>query len=216
MAKKENYDFKQIFANNLKKYAKEKGFTRKDMSETLDISMSTINRWFAGSMFPKMKTLERIAEYLHVSSSDLTMDHSLEERDDVIPINKNTTTDIPLIGTIACGDPITAEQNIERYIPTLNEMVPAGVSYYLRCKGDSMYPTLKNGSLVLIHEQPTVEVGEIAAVLINNDATLKRIKNSSDGKILLMPDNKDYDPIIVNDSENIKIMGKAIRVTVDL
>lgn len=80
-----------------------------------------------------------------------------------------------------------------------------------------MEPTIKNGSLVLIRQQPEVEDGEIAAVLFTDDdeATLKRVKRSGDTMILL-PDNRRYEPIIVSKDNPVRILGKAVRVTTNL
>ena len=80
------------------------------------------------------------------------------------------------MGDIACGTPITAEQNIEGYHDVNLNRVPNGNLFGLRCKGDSMEPLIPNGAIVTIVQQPTVENDEIAAVLINGEATLKRFK----------------------------------------
>ena len=86
---------------------------------------------------------------------------------------------IPIIGTIACGTPILAEQNIEGYTTELFNEKPDGTLFVLRCQGDSMEPKIPNGATVVVREQPTVEDDEIAAVLVddNTEATLKRIKH---------------------------------------
>lgn len=122
---------------------------------------------------------------------------------------------IPIIGEIACGDPITAEENIEGYTEeTFEKPIPSGTLFALRCKGHSMEPTIHDGSLVTIREQPTVEDGEIAAVLVDgdNEATLKRVKHQGD-LIMLVPDNKEYDPIILDKNNPGRIVGKAVHVS---
>ena len=72
-----------------------------------------------------------------------------------------------------------------------------------------MEPTIKNGALVIIHQQPTIEDNEIAAVLINDSATLKRVKHV-DNTILLLPDNQKYSPIVLNENDDNRILGKMI------
>lgn len=122
---------------------------------------------------------------------------------------------IPLIGEIACGDPITAEENIEGYVEEIFEKpVPKGNLFALRCKGKSMEPTIHDGSIATIREQPTVEDGEIAAVLVDgdNEATLKRVKHQGN-LIMLMPDNKEFDPIILDKDNPGRIVGKAVHVS---
>ena len=124
---------------------------------------------------------------------------------------------IPILGEIACGDPTTAEENIEGYLEEPEDSLPSGTVFYLVAKGHSMEPTIPNGSNVLIREQPEVEDDEIAAVLVNSDteATLKRVKHSGN-IVMLMPDNKDYYPIIVTKDSPARILGKAIRYTTEL
>lgn len=114
----------------------------------------------------------------------------------------------PLLGTIACGEPIFAEENIEDYIP-----VPQSnhCDFLLRCKGNSMIGArVHDGDLVCIRQQPTVENGEIAAVLIENEATLKRFYRYGD-TVLLRAENPDFPDLEYKDSqlEGIRILGKA-------
>ena len=92
--------------------------------------------------------------------------------------------------------------------------VPSGTLFGLRCKGDSMEPTIPNGALAIIREQPEVEDGEIAAVLVDddNEATLKRVKHQGN-LVMLMPDNKNYDPIILDEEHPGRIVGKAVHVS---
>lgn len=123
-----------------------------------------------------------------------------------------------IIGEIACGDPITAEENIEGYTEEIFEKpVPSGTLFGLRCKGHSMEPTIHDGSIVTIREQPDVEDDEIAAVLIDDDseATLKRVKHQGDS-IILIPDNKEFSPIILNKENPGRILGKVVHVSWDV
>lgn len=124
---------------------------------------------------------------------------------------------IPIIGTIACGTPILAEQNIEGYTTELFTEKPDGTFFVLRCQGDSMEPKIPNGATVVVREQPTVEDDEIAAVLVddNTEATLKRIKHVGK-QVMLMPENKKYDPILLNEENPGRILGKVIKVSYDL
>jgi repressor LexA len=113
---------------------------------------------------------------------------------------------IPIVGEIACGTPITAEENIEGYAD-----LPSGVhaDFALRCKGDSMAPTFENNDLVLIRQQPDVLDGQIAAVDVACEATLKHVYHQASG-LLLVSDNPAYPPISVSASEEIIIHGLAV------
>ena len=126
----------------------------------------------------------------------------------LIPLPK--TYSVPLLGEIACGDPILAEQNIADQIPVPEHI--KGADFALTCKGDSMINArIHDGDIVYIRQQPEVENGEIAAVLIENEATLKRVRRF-DNKIVLYPENPNYEPLIFSGEEmsEIKILGKAI------
>ena len=119
---------------------------------------------------------------------------------------------IPLIGSIACGAPILAEEHIEEYID-----IPRHVhaDFALSCKGDSMINArIFDGDVVYIRQQDTVDNGEIAAVLIDGEATLKRVKLHSD-RIILEPENPMYDPLVYRNEEmnSVRILGKAVAFT---
>ena len=122
-----------------------------------------------------------------------------------------------MLGAIACGEPILAEENIEGYIEEIADLLPTGELFYLKTRGDSMVPTIPENSYVLIKSQPMVEDGEIAAVLVNGDteATLKRIKRQGN-IVMLMPDNNEYKPYIVTEESPARIIGKAVKVSFDL
>ena len=116
---------------------------------------------------------------------------------------------VPLVGSIACGTPITAEQNIEQYIG-----VPAAwhADFALTCHGDSMAPTICDGDIVCIRSQPEVEQGEIAAVRIGEEATLKHFHRQGD-TVMLLADNAAVGPPMVytgSQLEEIQIEGKAV------
>lgn len=118
------------------------------------------------------------------------------------------TTRVPRIGRIACGDPITAEENIEDYDEVLKSW---HADFTLVCCGDSMLPKIEDGDVVAIRSQPTVENGEIAAVRIGDEATLKQVF-LHDGFIELRPLNSEYRSIIkaYDEMEDIHIEGKAV------
>lgn len=119
---------------------------------------------------------------------------------------------IPLIGSIACGAPILAEEHIEDYV-SIPKYIPA--DFALTCKGDSMINArIFDGDIVYIRQQNTVENGEIAAVLIDDDATLKRVRLFDD-HISLEPENPQYRPIVLwgDEMNAVRILGKAVAFT---
>ena len=121
---------------------------------------------------------------------------------------------IPLIGSIACGEPITAEENIEQMV-----CVPSRwhSTFTLTCKGDSMEPRIHDGDLVAIRSQPEVENGEIAAVRIGEEATLKHVY-LHENFIELRPENPAFSSIILSreDMNAVVIEGKAVGLCRDI
>ena len=123
-----------------------------------------------------------------------------------------TMTNIPLIGTIACGTPILAEQNI---IDILKVDIRYHADFALICKGDSMINArIFDGDIVYIRQQPDVDNGQIAAVQIDDNATLKRVFKYP-GKIVLRAENPQFPDIIItkDDNQEVRILGRAICFT---
>lgn len=186
-----------------------------DVSENTGIAYSTVNDWKNGRKMPRGGNLQKLADYYGVNISDLT---SYKSQDKVTNVfNAGKIVNIPVIGEIACGDPILAEENISGYREELFDLLPHGNLFYLHTKGNSMTPTIPVNSYVLIREQSDVDNGDIAAVLVNGDteATLKRIKRQGD-IVMLMPDNPDYSPYIITEDNPARILGKAIKFSADL
>lgn len=121
---------------------------------------------------------------------------------------------VPLVGRIACGTPITAEENVEQMV-----CVPSRwhATFTLTCKGDSMEPRIHDGDLVAIRSQPEVEQGEIAAVRIGEEATLKHVY-LHENFIELRPENPAYESIILSKEEmnTVVIEGKAVGLCRDI
>lgn len=117
---------------------------------------------------------------------------------------------VPLIGTIACGTPILAEENVEMYIS-----VPSmwRADFALMCKGDSMSPTICDGDLVCIRSQLTAANGQITAVLIDDEATLKRFYRHGD-TVILHPENPRFTPMTYTKEEinDLRIEGVAVGI----
>lgn len=120
----------------------------------------------------------------------------------------------PLVGSIACGEPITAEENIEDYVDVPED---AHCDFCLRCKGDSMIDAgIHDGDLVYIHIQPEVENGQIAAVRIDGEATLKRVFWDKGSQVLqLVPANSSYMPKVYSGQalDGVHIEGRAVGFT---
>lgn len=135
---------------------------------------------------------------------------SIDIPDNILPIPE--MRQIPLIGTIACGAPTLAEEHIEDYINIPKQIL---ADFALTCKGDSMINArIFDGDIVYIRQQDMVDSGEIAAVLIDGEATLKRVQLFDD-HVSLEPENPQYRPLVYwgEEMNNIRILGKAVAFT---
>ena len=122
---------------------------------------------------------------------------------------------VPVVGQVACGTPILAEENIEEYVPILKGELGTGEFFALRARGDSMIKAgIEDGELVFVRRQDTAEEGDIVVALIDDAATLKRFyKDKRRHKIILRPENDAYDDMEFDD---IVIQGKAVKVLKNL
>lgn len=136
-------DIKAIFSKNLNVLMNRMGANVSDVSEKTGIPYSTVNDWKNGKKMPRGGNLQKLADYFHVNLSDLTSESSPTN---IIPVTPDNMVRIPIIGTIACGDPILAEENIIGYRYHLKETLPKGQTFYLTAKGDSMEPKIPNGA----------------------------------------------------------------------
>ncbi len=120
---------------------------------------------------------------------------------------------IPLIGEIAAGAPIIAEERLESVLPLPRELVGDGTLFILRVRGESMVDDgVLPGDLVVVRQQPTVEQGEMCAALIEGDATVKRFRRSRAGEVFLDAANPAYEPIRLDPSNDVQVLGKVVAV----
>jgi len=126
--------------------------------------------------------------------------------EDDIPVD---AINVPLVGRIAAGSPILAEENIEEYLSFPKSMFRSGEYFALNVKGDSMIEGgIYDGDIAIIKKQNTANNGDVVAALLSDEATLKRLKISGN-KVQLMPENSAYEPIV---AENIAILGRLIAL----
>ncbi len=177
-------------------------------------SRSSINKIELGERDLTQKKIMLFAKALGTTPSYLMgwedENNNISSVSNIIPLPE--TKKIPLLGSIACGEPILAEENIEAFIK-MDEDIPA--DFALRCKGDSMINArIFDGDIVYIRKQPDVENGEIAAVLIDNEATLKRVYKYPH-RIELRAENPTVKTLEYTDEEmnDIRILGKAVAFT---
>lgn len=180
---------------------RDRGLNQEELAELAMLHRVTLAKYETGQVEPGALALSRIADALNVSTDELLC--RTEKLPPFIPIIPGS---VPIVGEIACGTPIMAQQNIEGYAN-----MPDGVhaDFALRCKGDSMTPTFADGDLVLIRQQPEVEDGQIAAIGIDGEATLKHIYKQAKG-VLCVSDNPKYAPQFYPAENSPTIYGKAV------
>ena len=203
--------------NRLKLLREQKGLNMREAARLIGIPYTTYVNYEKGEREPNSETLIKLADFF-----ETTIDYLLCKVDspalyegrgnfeyafDISRIHR-----VPRLGVIACGEPVLAEQNIENY-----DQVPDWVNcdFTLLCKGDSMTGArIYDGDIVCIKQQPTVENGQIAAVIIegefDSEATLKRVRFRK-GNIELWPENPAYEPYIFSDEDKgrVRILGLA-------
>lgn len=192
----------------MKKRRKDLGLTLAQVADAVGVTEATAQRWESGNIKSvRHEKITQLAAVLNVNPAELMgWEVPTDYPKNTYPMPEMKK--IPRIGRIACGEPITAEENIEEY-----DESPSGwhADFSLLCVGDSMSPKIEDGDIVAIRCQQQVHNGEIAAVRIGNEATLKMVFLHQD-YVELRPVNPAYPSIIrrMEEMEEIRIEGKAV------
>ena len=196
--------------NLIKKLRTEKGYSQEQLGNMLGVQRAAVQKWECGTVKNlKRDTIIKLSEIFDVPPASF-IDTDYMNYNNIISFPKMNR--IPLVGTIACGTPVLATENLDGEVTVPEEI---NADFALRCKGDSMIDArIMNGDIVYIRQQPTVESGEIAAVLIDEEATLKRVYISEDA-ITLVACNPKYQPFVYTGEQlsDIRILGKAVGFT---
>lgn len=191
------------FSDVLTYLRKRSNMSQQQLADATRLTRSAVSMYETGKREPDFETLEIFADFFNVSMDTLT---GRNENERTPPFS---FTMRPRLGSIACGAPILAEQNIEGY-----DAVPDYINcdFTLVCKGDSMIGAhIRDGDIVCIKQQPTVENGQIAAVQVGEDsATLKRVR-FGENSITLWPENSAHEAQVFTGEEmaKVRILGLA-------
>lgn len=200
------------FRDNLRFHRKKLGMTQECVAKKMGITKGAYSTYETGKREPDVAKIKMLAEIFGVSSDELLGTTKAGKDMPFGYLRVPNAVKIPLVGSVACGEPILAEQNIEGYIDAPASQSP---DFALLCKGDSMIDAgISDGDIVYIKATHRVENGQIAAVRIDDNATLKRVY--WDGEILtLMPANAKYAPLVYQGKalESVHIEGLAIGYT---
>ena len=204
-------------AENIKRIRTEHGLSQAELGKIAGVSDKAVSTWELGIKTPRMGAVEKMANYFGIAKSAIVDDVQSTSATSAVPPGFQPMPEmdmVRLVGRIACGTPITAEQNVERIV-----CVPSKwrSTFTLTCKGDSMEPRIHDGDLVAIRKQPEVENGEIAAVRIGEEATLKHVY-LHENFIELRPENPAFNSIILSreDMNDVVIEGKAVGLCRDI
>ncbi|MBO6053849.1 MAG: helix-turn-helix domain-containing protein [Clostridia bacterium] len=206
--------------NRIKQLRKEKSISQVKLAEVLGVHQTAISQWETGRTNPDLDTAKKLAAYFNVTLDYLlageefrnpalpTAEATSEERAGMLPAARRR---YPLLGDIACGEPIFADEDRDSYVDVIADIE---ADFCLRAKGDSMINArICDGDLVFIKQVPMVENGDIAAVIIGGEATLKRVYYYPErNKLVLAPENSRYEPFVYigMELEEVRILGKAV------
>lgn len=195
----------------------------KQLSDLTKIPKSSISQYMSGYAKPKQDRIYLISQALNVNPTwllgyDVNMEDDIQNVmksfDNIYPIDVQK---IPMLGTIACGEPIYADEDRESYVLCGTEIK---ADFCLRCKGDSMVNArIYDNDIVFISKQDIVSNGEIAAVIIDDEVTLKRFYYYRDQNlVILKPENSKYEDIVLSGEKlnKVKVLGKAIAFQSDV
>ena len=160
------------------------------------------------SVHAHLETLEELG----FIRRDPTKPRAIEILDDDFNLNDREVTNVPMIGTVAAGQPILAEQNITDYFPIPVEHLPNAQTFMLRVKGESMIKAgILNGDYVLVEMTSSCRNGDMVVAILDGEATVKTFYKE-DGHIRLQPENDALEPIIVTSDQTLQIAGKVFGV----
>lgn len=200
------------FGEQLRRIRMERKMSQEELAELLGTSKQVISRYETGQRYPKITVAIEYAKKLGISLAELGGEQVDPSHPDLIPITESTMRRIPIIGEIAAGQPIFADREYESYIDV---DCPSKADVALRIKGDSMLPSFLDGDIVYIREQPDVEDGQVAAVIIDDTATLKHVYHQPNGVLLISENTPKYPPmnITFDDHDCIRILGLVVGFT---
>ena len=204
------------FTDRLRLAMDARGMRAVELARLTGLSKARISQYTNGIYVPKADAMHKLARALEVSDLwlegyDVSMERSagnIPNYPDIFPIERRR---IPVLGEIACGKPILTDEEHDSFVMSGTNL---DADFCLRAKGDSMIGArIQDGDIVFIKKSDMVANGEIAAVVIENEATLKRVYYYPEkSKLILTPENPKYEPLVFMGPEldEIHILGKAV------
>ena len=208
---------KRIFSKNLRRLLEESGKTQKELAEAIGESQQVVNTWAIGRSIPRMGRVQKLADYFGVEKSVLVdewQEPSIPPYPNIFPLQRKR---IPLLGEIACGEPIFCNEGRESYVEAGTDV---RADFCLKARGDSMIGArILDGDVVFIQRDVELVSGQIYAVAIDDEATLKRVYYDEAAQVLqLLSENPKYPPMIYSGERlaHVHVLGKAIAFQSDV
>lgn len=203
------------FKTRLKQLRNERRISQRQLAEFLKVAPSTISMYENGQREPNFEVLESLADFFNVDLNYL-LGKTNKTTKIILDSESSKGIQIPVLGTVPAGIPMSAIEDIIDYEEIPKSWENQGEFFGLKIKGDSMYPTLENGDVVIVKKQSTADNGDTVIVMVNgDDATCKRYERSETG-IMLIPNNSAYNPVFYTNEEiealPLTIIGKVVEL----
>lgn len=209
-----------MYGEKLRELRNLEGWTQEEVAKKIGVSKQTYSHYENEKRTPSLETIRKLAVVYGVNI-DYVFGEEEKNSDEInekpIIYSAGPIAKLPIVGKISCGNGTVALEEIEGYEDTPRDWLNGGEYFYLRAKGDSMINArIMDGDLLLIRRQEEVENGEIAAVVIDGDAVLKRVYKNND-TLILQSENPKYQPILCNrnNTDTIRIVGKLKKVVLN-
>lgn len=232
-------EYAKIIAKNLKRIAYENNKTQADISKDLDLNKQTVSSWFRGERIPRMSKIDLLCGYFNCKRSDI-MEEMDPKKKNIIRVYQHSdfqqtgaekmtsvadifagdeslriSKRIPVLGRVAAGIPISANEDVTDYLEISGEMALNGEYFGLIIDGDSMEPRMHRGDIAIVRKQEDADDGDTVIALVNgNDATCKKLRKNKDS-IALVSLNPIYEPMYFSmaeiDETPVRIIGKVVE-----
>jgi repressor LexA len=204
---------KKAMARNIQYYLDLQNKDRNDLCRALDLPYTTVSNWLQGVRYPRIDKIEKMAQYFNVPVFCL-IDKNVPRKEP--PVLKQRK--IPLLGKVAAGEPIYADDHVEGYEYIDSKYNDDGFEYFaLRVSGHSMEPTIKDGDIVIVRQQDTVDSGQIAIVLVaGEDATAKEVRIDKSGITLVGHNLAVYTPQFYTNAQVVDLPVTIIGLVIEV
>ena len=204
---------KQILADNLDYYMKKKKVDRNRLCEDLGFKYSTVSEWLSANKYPRIDSIEKMANYFGIVKSQLIEKNVISNISAILP--SENIYQIPVFASVSAGLGAYAEENIIDYMPIVIDNsydVPDMIG--IKVKGDSMYPKIEDGDIIVVRKQESVDSGDVAVLLLDdNDGLVKKVVYGDDW-IELHSFNPEYQTRRFDgpDVQRLRVVGKVLKV----